>query len=77
MIRYGRILISMYSEEHKRFIRKKKITSILVHLVQILLIVSLIVIWELLAKYEVINTFISNNIITYLYIKIICEDDGE
>ena len=25
----------------------------------------------------VINTFISNNIITYLYIKIICEDDGE
>ena len=77
MIRYGRILISMYSDEHKRFIRKKKITSILVHLVQILLIVSLIVIWELLAKYEVINTFISNNIITYLYIKIICEDDGE
>ena len=53
----------MYSEEHKRFIRKKKITSILVHLVQILLIVSLIVIWELLAKYEIINTFISNNII--------------
>ena len=61
MIRYGRILISMYSEEHKRFIRKKKITSILVHLVQILLIVSLIVIWELLAKYEVINTFISSS----------------
>ena len=60
-IRYGRILISMYSEEHKRFIRKKKITSILVHLVQILLIVSLIVIWELLAKYEVINTFISSS----------------
>ena len=51
----------MYSEEHKRFIRKKKITSILVHLVQILLIVSLIVIWELLAKYEVINTFISSS----------------
>ena len=51
----------MYSDEHKRFIRKKKITSILVHLVQILLIVSLIVIWELLAKYEVINTFISSS----------------
>ena len=62
MIRYGRILISMYSDEHKRFIRKKKkIISILVHLVQILLIVSLIVIWELLAKYEVINTFISSS----------------
>ena len=51
----------MYSEEHKRFIRKKKITSILVHLAQVLLIVSLIVIWELLAKYEVINTFISSS----------------
>ena len=51
----------MYSDEHKRFIRKKKVTSMLVHLLQVLLIVSLIVIWELLAKYEVINTFISSS----------------
>ena len=51
----------MYSEEHKRYLKRKKRTSFLVHFLQILLLVSIIVIWELLAKYEIINTFISSS----------------
>lgn len=51
----------MFSIEHKRIIRKKRIRSFLIHLTQISLLVGFIVIWELLAKYEIINTFISSS----------------
>ena len=58
---YGRILIFMYSREHKLYLRKKKIRKILVIFTQILLAVLLISIWELLATYKVINTFITSS----------------
>ena len=51
----------MYSNEHKKYIRKKKIRKILIILMQILLLATLIIGWELLAKYEIINTFISSS----------------
>lgn len=51
----------MFSIEHKKIIRKKKLKTFFIHLIQILLLIGIIVIWELLAKYEVINTFISSS----------------
>lgn len=51
----------MYSREHKLYLRKKKVRKILVIFTQILLAALLISIWELLAKYKVINTFITSS----------------
>ena len=51
----------MYSREHKLYLRKKKVRKILVIFTQILLTVLLITIWELLAKYKIINTFITSS----------------
>lgn len=51
----------MYSREHKLYLRKKKTRKILVIFTQILLAVLLISIWELLATYKVINTFITSS----------------
>ena len=51
----------MYSHEHKKYIRKKKIRKILIILMQILLLATLIIGWELLAKYKIINTFITSS----------------
>ena len=51
----------MYSREHKLYLRKKKVRKILVIFTQILLAVLLISIWELLATYKVINTFITSS----------------
>lgn len=51
----------MYSNEHKKYIRKKKIRKILIILMQILLLATLIIGWELLAKYKIINTFITSS----------------
>lgn len=51
----------MYSLEHKKYLRKKRIRNILIRLFQVLLLVIFITTWELLAKYEIINTFISSS----------------
>ena len=51
----------MYSIEHKKYLKKKRNRVILIHLFQILLLVVFIVTWQLLAKYEIINTFISSS----------------
>lgn len=51
----------MYSNEHKKYIRKKKVRKILIILMQILLLATLIIGWELLAKYKIINTFITSS----------------
>ena len=48
----------MYSEEHKKFIRQKKITKFLVVSVQLLIIALFIIIWQALANKKLINTFI-------------------
>lgn len=51
----------MYSEEHREFLKKRRRRKNLVLLSQILILVIFIVGWELLAKYELINTFISSS----------------
>lgn len=51
----------MHSPEHLKYLKSKKKRKFLIHLFQILLLVTLILVWELLAKYELINTFISSS----------------
>ena len=51
----------MYSKEHKLFLKKTKKRKILIIMSQLLILIALILIWELLAKYGVINTFISSS----------------
>ena len=47
----------IYSEEHKKYLKKEKKTKILIHLIQILIIILFFAIWEVLAKLNIINTF--------------------
>lgn len=51
----------MYSKEHKLFLKNIKRRKILITLTQLLILVILIVTWELLAHYKIINTFISSS----------------
>lgn len=51
----------MYSEEHKIFLKQRKNRKILIMLTQLLILTILIVTWELLAHYNIINTFISSS----------------
>ena len=46
------------SKEYKIFLKKKRINKILTIFFQLLILISIISIWELLAKKELINTFI-------------------
>lgn len=47
-----------YSVEYKGFLKRKKTYNVVVICVQIILLLSFIVVWDLLAKYNVINAFI-------------------
>lgn len=51
----------MYSEEHKIYIKKIKKNRLLVIISQLFIILSIIVIWQLLANFKVINTFITSS----------------
>ena len=51
----------MHSSEHKQFLKKRKKRILLITLTQLLILIILITTWELLAKYEIINTFISSS----------------
>ena len=51
----------MYSEEHKLYLKKIKTRNILVRLCQVTIIVFFIVLWQFLADYKLINTFISSS----------------
>lgn len=51
----------MYSNEHKTFLKKRKQKKLLITLTQLLILISFIIIWELLAYYEIINPFISSS----------------
>lgn len=46
------------SEEHKKYLKKLKRNKILITITQISLLISFIVIWEILARLNVIDTFI-------------------
>ena len=51
----------MYSKEHELYLKKIKRKKILVTITQISILIILILTWELLAHYKVINTFISSS----------------
>lgn len=61
MKRYGGIWMITYSEEHLRYLKRKKRESIIVHVIRISIIALFLVIWEGLAKFEIINTFLSSS----------------
>ncbi len=48
----------MISNEHKLYLKKLKLNKILVHLVQILILIFIIFIWEYLSRNNIINSFI-------------------
>lgn len=50
----------MYSDEHKQYLKKHKRRNFLIRLTQILIIVIFIIIWQLLADFNLINTFITS-----------------
>lgn len=51
----------MYSEEHKTYLKKIKRKNWLIKITQILIITFLIIIWQILADKEIINTFITSS----------------
>ena len=48
----------MYSKEHINYLKKLKKDKIIVTFFQILVLVLFIIIWQLLADFNIINTFI-------------------
>ena len=50
--------MSIFSLEHKRYLKKEKKFKILVHITQISIIVFLFLLWEILANLNIINTFL-------------------
>lgn len=51
----------MYSNEHKQYLKKKKKRKILILLMQITILVTIIITWQLLADFKIINTFITSS----------------
>ena len=51
----------MYSDEHLEYLKKKKRRKIFIMISQIFLLVFLLLTWELLSKYNIINSFISSS----------------
>ncbi len=50
--------MSIYSQEHLNYLKKRKKEKRLVYLTQITIIILLFTIWEILAKLNIINTFL-------------------
>ena len=50
--------MSIYSKEHELYLKKIKKEKTLIHLTQIAFIILLFTIWELLAQFNIINTFL-------------------
>ena len=60
----------MPSQDYQNYLKKQKINKFFVTLTQVIILISLLAIWEILAHYEIINTFISSSpsrIITTIY----------
>ena len=53
--------MSIFSEEHKKFLRKRKLNKLLIVVCQILIATTFIFLWELAAKMNWINTFTSSS----------------
>ena len=51
----------MYSDEHKKYLKKRKKENILVRLFQIIIIVILVFLWQILSDLGIINSFIASS----------------
>lgn len=51
----------MYSKEHEKYLKKIKKENLIVRITQISIALLLVIVWEILAKFEIINTFISSS----------------
>ncbi len=50
--------MSTYSPEHEKFLKKEKLRKRLIYITQLSIILILFLIWELLARFNIINTFL-------------------
>ena len=55
------VLKNCLATEHQKYIRKNKTKKLLIKTFRILLLLTIILTWELLAKYNIINPFISSS----------------
>ena len=51
----------MNSNGYKKYLKKIKLTKILIHLTQLLILIFLIILWQTLANHNLINTFITSS----------------
>ncbi|MDD4547981.1 MAG: ABC transporter permease [Bacilli bacterium] len=51
----------MYSDEHKSYLKKLRKNSFLIRLTQIIIVVLFFLLWQLLADFKIINTFITSS----------------
>ena len=67
----------MYSAEHKKYLNKLKKNRILILFWQLLIIILFIIIWQVLADFKLINTFISSSPKKVLYTLIELHKNGD
>jgi NitT/TauT family transport system permease protein len=58
MKKYGRNLMLMSSNEHKEYLLKIKKEKRFIKTIQIIIVLSFFIIWQLLAHFNIINTFL-------------------
>ncbi len=58
---YGKKLIIMYSKEHIKYLNRLKKHKIFIFIIQILIFILFIGIWQFLANKNIINTFITSS----------------
>lgn len=61
MKRFGGTWMSTYSEEHKIFLKKIKREKYIIGISRASIIVFFLIVWELLARFNLINTFLSSS----------------
>lgn len=50
--------MSTFSDDHKLFLKRRKQEKIKIRITQISIIIIFLIVWELLARFEIINTFL-------------------
>ena len=51
----------MYSDEHKKYLKKRKKENFLVRLFQLIIIVISVFLWQILSDLGIINSFIASS----------------
>ena len=53
--------MSTYSDEHLMYLKKKRRERVIVHTIRISIILLFLIVWEFLARFEMIDTFLSSS----------------